>query len=161
MHTTRFIVEHVRRTTVKPFDEVRVDFERRLGRFDACECQALAASENAETARARIEAMAGTSGFVLFETIDHGALLRIVDHPRGRPVGCGNPIYAIEMTRHTIGAALYAPLRVLIYEDDGAQTCIEYDRPSSLFGQFGDTRVDETAASLDRKLADLASETMR
>lgn len=63
MHTTRFIVEHVRRTTVKPFDEVRVDFERRLGRFDACEYQALAASENAETARAKIEAMAGTSAF--------------------------------------------------------------------------------------------------
>jgi hypothetical protein len=51
-----------------------------------------------------------------------------------------------------MGAALYAPLRVLIYEGD---------RPSSLFGQFGDTRVDETAASLGRKLADLASEAMR
>lgn len=48
-----------------------------------------------------------------------------------------------------------------IYEDDGGKTCIEYDRPSSLFGQFGDTRVDETAALLDRKLADLASEAMR
>ena len=73
----------------------------------------------------------------------------------------GNPLYAIEMTRHTIGAALYAPLRVLIYEDDGGKTCIEYDRPSSLFEQFGNTRVDETAASLDRKLVDLASEAMR
>lgn len=73
----------------------------------------------------------------------------------------GNPLYAIEMTRHTIGAALYVPLRVLIYEDNGGKTRIEYDRPSSFFGQFGDTWVDEIAASLDRKLADLASEAMR
>lgn len=162
MHNARFVVDHIRQTTAKPFDEVRADFERQLGRFDVSEYQALAAGENAETARARIEAMAGPSGFMLFETIDHGALLRIVGHPRKAvQYVVGNPLYAIEMTRHTIGAALYAPLRVLIYEDDGGQTCIEYDRPSSVFGQFGDTRVDEAAASLDRKLADLASEAMR
>ncbi|MGH8580679.1 MAG: DUF302 domain-containing protein [Gammaproteobacteria bacterium] len=78
---------------------------------------------------------------MLCGTIDHGALLRIVGHPRKAvQYVVGNPLYAIEMTRHTIGAALYA-LRVLIYEDDGGKTCIEYDRPSSLFGQFGDTRV--------------------
>ena len=35
------------------------------------------------------------------------------------------------------------------------KTCVEYDRPSSLFGQSGDERVDRTAASLDRKLEDL------
>jgi uncharacterized protein (DUF302 family) len=69
----------------------------------------------------------------------------------------GNPLYAIEMTRHSIGAALYAPLRVLICEEHG-KTCIEYDRPSSLFGQFGDGRVDAMAALLDRKLADLVAE---
>lgn len=159
MHNSRFVVDHIRQTTAKPYDEVRADFERRLGRFDTSEYQVLAAGDNAETARARIEAMAGSSGFMLFERIDHGALLRIVGHPRKAVLYVvGNPLYAIEMTRHTIGAALYAPLRVLIYEDDGGQTCIEYDQPSSLFGQFSDTRVDETAASLDRKLADLASE---
>ena len=53
----------------------------------------------------------------------------------------GNPLFAVEMTRHAIGAALYVPLRVLIYEADDGKTCIEYDRASSLFGQFGDERV--------------------
>jgi uncharacterized protein (DUF302 family) len=162
MDNSRFVVDHIRQTTAKPFDEVRADFERQLGRFDASEYQALAAGENAETARARIEAMAGPSGFMLFGTIDHGALLRIAGHPRKAvQYVVGNPLYAIEMTRHALGAALYAPLRVLIYEDDNGKTHIEYDRPSSLFGQFGDTWVDETAASLDRKLADLASEATR
>jgi hypothetical protein len=67
----------------------------------------------------------------------------------------GNALFAIEMTRHAIGASLYAPLRVLLYENDDGQTCVEYDRPSSLFGQFGDDRVRRTAMSLDRKLEDL------
>ena len=49
---------------------------------------------------------------------------------------------------------------MLIYEEDG-KTCIEYDRPSSLFGQFGDGQVDAMASSLDQKLADLAAEAIR
>ena len=47
------------------------------------------------------------------------------------------------------------------YCEEAGKTCIEYDRPSSLFGRLGDARVDEVAASLDRKLADLAAEAMR
>ena len=44
--------------------------------------------------------------------------------------------------------------------EDG-RTCIEYDRPSSLFGQFGDERVSPMAASLDQKLEDLAAAATR
>jgi len=61
------------------------------------------------------------------------------------------------MTRHAIGASLDAPLRVLIYETEDGKTCVEYDRPSSLFGQFGDERVDRMAASLDWKLENLTA----
>jgi hypothetical protein len=35
--------------------------------------------------------------------------------------------------------------------------CVEYDRPSSLFGQFGNDRIDPTAAMLDRKLEALVA----
>ncbi len=55
-----------------------------------------------------------------------------------------------------IRASLYAPLRVLLYQTDDGKTCVEYDRPSSLFGQFGDDRVTHVAEVLDRKLEDLA-----
>jgi hypothetical protein len=40
------------------------------------------------------------------------------------------------MTRHDLRGVLYAPLRVLLYEDERARTCLEYDKPSSLFGLF-------------------------
>jgi uncharacterized protein (DUF302 family) len=59
------------------------------------------------------------------------------------------------MTRHDIRAALYAPLRVLIYEADDRSTRVEFDQPSSLFGQFDNTNVTTVARSLDTKLANL------
>jgi uncharacterized protein (DUF302 family) len=61
------------------------------------------------------------------------------------------------MTQHDIRAGLCAPLRVLIYEEEDGKTCLEYDRPSSLFGQFGNDRIGQTAAMLDRKLEALVA----
>ena len=43
----------------------------------------------------------------------------------------------------------------LVYEDDRGRTCLEYDEPSSLFGQFNDDRITTVASLLDRKLEDL------
>jgi uncharacterized protein (DUF302 family) len=56
------------------------------------------------------------------------------------------------MSQHDIRAALYAPLRVLVYERTAGQTIVEYDQPSSQFGQFGRTDVTEVARTLDVKL---------
>ncbi len=64
----------------------------------------------------------------------------------------GNPLFALQMTQHDIRAGLYAPLRVLLYEDERGRTCLEYDRPSSLFRQFQNDRISPTAAMLDKKL---------
>jgi hypothetical protein len=38
---------------------------------------------------------------------------------------------------------------------------VEYDRPSSLFGQFGNVNVTEVAATLDRKLERLVADAMQ
>jgi uncharacterized protein (DUF302 family) len=162
MSESRFPVVHDRLATDRPFAEVRAAFERGLGAFDPEVYRALAEGVDPQAARDRIAAMAGPSGFMLFGTNDHGALLRVVGRPaRAVQYVVGNPLFAVEMTRHALGAALYAPLRVLIYEAGPGRTCVEYDKPSSLFGQFADPRVDEVAASLDRKLADLAAEATR
>jgi uncharacterized protein (DUF302 family) len=157
MTESQFHVIHVRVTSDRPFADVQAVFERRLGRFEPDVYEALAENGDAAAVRARLEAMAGSSGFMLFRTSDHGRLLRLVGQQRKAvQYLIGNPLFAVEMTRHAIGAALYAPLRVLIYEAEDGKTCIEYDRPSSLFGQFGDERVSPMAAALDQKLEDLA-----
>jgi uncharacterized protein (DUF302 family) len=99
---------------------------------------------------------------MLFGTTDHGALLRLAGHKRKAiQYVVGNPLVALQMTQHDIRASLYAPVRVLIYENQEGQTCLEYDRPSSLFGQFGDDRIAPTATMLDRKLEALVTTAAR
>jgi uncharacterized protein (DUF302 family) len=162
MTESRFCVIHVWTTSDKPFAEIQAALERRLGRFDPHIYLSLAEGGDVEGVRRRLEVMAGSSGFVLFDTRDHGRLLRIVGQDRKAvQYVIGNPLFAVEMTRYVIGAGLYAPLRVLIYEADDGKTRIEYDRPSSLFGQFEDEKVNKMAASLDQKLEELVAAATR
>jgi uncharacterized protein (DUF302 family) len=161
MSRSSISIEHVRLTADKPYDEFSAAFEGQLGRFEPGAYEGLEGGDP-QAVRARLESMAGPSGFMLFRTSDHGALLRIVGKPRkAMQYLLGNPLIAIEMTRHAIGAALYAPLRVLIYEAESGETRVEYDLPSSLFGQFGDEHVDRVAESLDRKLEALIAAAAR
>ena len=156
MSVSHITVDHVRLTSDRPFDQARADFERQLGKYDAAVVQP-SLLEHPEAAKTQIEAMAGPTGLMLFEIRDHGSLLAITGHARkALQYVVGNPLYAIQMTQHALGASLYAPLRVLLYENNEGRACIEYDRPSSLFGQFGDERINKVAASLDQKLANLA-----
>jgi hypothetical protein len=56
------------------------------------------------------------------------------------------------MTRYKLSAALYAPLRVVLFEDERGKGVFEYDKPSSFFGQYGDERVTEVGRCLDAEL---------
>jgi uncharacterized protein (DUF302 family) len=162
MNDSRFMVDHVRLETDKPFEDVAKAFERQLGRFDPDVAKTLIAGGDIEEARAKIEAMAGPSGFMLFGTTDHGALLRLAGQQRKAvQYVVGNPLFALQMTQHDLRAGLYAPMRVLLYEDERGRTCLEYDKPSSLFGQFNDDRIAPVAAMLDRKLEDLVTTAIR
>ena len=162
MSDSRFLVDHVRLESDKPFEAVAKAFERQLGRFDPEVYKALAASGDAEGVRARIEAMAGPSGFMLFGTNNHGALLRLAGQKRKAiQYVVGNPLIALQMTRHDVRASLYAPLRVLLYENEEGKTCLEYDKPSSLFGQFGNAKVTDFATTLDRKLEQLVAKAIQ
>jgi uncharacterized protein (DUF302 family) len=77
-------------------------------------------------------------------------LLRVVGQPRKvLQYEIGNPHTASKMTRHRLPAGLYAPLRVILYEDEKGGSVFEYDRPSSLFGQFEDEQVSAVARGLD------------
>jgi uncharacterized protein (DUF302 family) len=152
-------IEHVQVATEKPFVDVAAALEARLGRFDQAVYEELRSGADPEAVRTRLEGMAGPSGLMLFRTSDHGALLRLAGQTRKAvQYLLGNPLFAVRMTQHDIRAGLYAPLRVLLYEDETGKTCIEYDKPSTLFGQFGNAKVTEVAAMLDRKLEQLVAE---
>jgi len=162
MNDSHFMVDHVCVATDKPFEHVAKAFERQLGQFDPDVSKVLAEGGDIEEAKARIEAMAGPSGFMLFGKTDHGSLLRIAGQNRKAiQYVVGNPLFALQMTQHDIRASLYAPLRVLLYQNEEGKTCVEYDRPTSLFGQFDQAEITATAAMLDSKLDVLVSAAIR
>src|SRR5262245_53585669 len=68
MTVSRVIVDHVRVTADKPFDKMTTAFEQQLGQFNPEAYQLLASGEDADKVKAKIEAMAGPSGFMLFKT---------------------------------------------------------------------------------------------
>jgi uncharacterized protein (DUF302 family) len=160
VETTTVAIRHIRVETSKRFAEVVEGLERQLGRFDAGVFRSPPAEP--KEAERRIGAMAGPSGFMLFGTMDHGALLAMSGQPaRVVQYVIGNPLFAVQMTRHNVAAGLYAPLRLLVYETGEGKTCLEYDRPSSLFGQFHDDRITAVAEMLDRKLEELVAGAVR
>ena len=159
---SRFTVDHVRVTSDKPFDGVTAALVRQLGTFNPGPFKELAAGGDAKKVRGKIEALAGPSGFMLFGTRDHGLGLRLVGQKRKAiQYVLGNPLFATQMTQHDVRASLYVPLRVLIYENDKGKTCVEYDKPSSLLGQFGNAKVTDVATMLDRKMEQLVAKAMQ
>ncbi|HEY4369095.1 MAG TPA: DUF302 domain-containing protein [Steroidobacteraceae bacterium] len=151
--TSRSIeVEHIRIASAKGVDQVRLTLEAIIPQRDTTVSEAL---ERGNKERVEDEREHGPK-LSLFLTRGHGRLLAIYGHSRkAYQYEIGNPITAASMTQHRLAASLYAPLRVALYEDDLGRGVFEYDRPSSLFGQFGDARVTEVAHALDASLKDI------
>src|SRR6516164_2759454 len=142
-------VEHVMIKSRKPFAEVRATLESLVPQLDTLIYVLL---QRGESERARTE-LEGGPELSIFSSRDHGALLQITGQSRkALQYDIGNPLTASRMTRHQLSASLYAPLRVVLYENEAGHATFEYDRPSSLLGQFGDERVTAVARELDANL---------
>ena len=145
----RIQIEHVRIEAAKPFEAVKAALEELVPPLDPAILEALRQGDirRAKEARQRGPELA------IFSARDHGGLLRIAGLARKAvQYEIGNPLTASRRTQHRMAAALYAPLRVLLYENEADRAVFEYDRPSSLFGQFGDERVAAVGRELDAKL---------
>jgi hypothetical protein len=148
--TSRTIaVEHIRISSDRPFAEVRRKLEATVPRLDTGIAEAL---DTGDQKRAKDYEENGPK-LSIFGERDHGALLQIAGGRRNAlQYDIGNPLTASKMTRHRLPAALYAPLRVVLFEDDHGRGVFEYDKPSSFFGQYGDERVTEVGRYLDATL---------
>jgi uncharacterized protein (DUF302 family) len=143
-------VQHRRLTLDAAFEAFTAAFEKLLGRFSEAP---LGDATPPDRAAAAIRAMEGEQGLMLFQTLDHGTALALVGvKRRARQYLVGNPLVAASMSRHDVRAALYAPLRVLVYDGEAGRAVVEFDQASSLFGQFGNGDVTAVARALDEKL---------
>ena len=141
-------VEHVKIDSAKTFAEVEAALESALPQLDPAVVAALTDGDER-----RVKELERGSELFIFLKRDHGALLQITGRSRkAMQYDIGNPLTATRMTRHEMPAALYAPLRVVLYENAAGGGTFEYDRPSTLFGQFGDEQVTAVSRELDAEL---------
>ncbi len=144
-------VEHIKVTTMKPYPEVKAGIEK-LGRLDDS-VRVLLKNNDIEGLRVALKRIAGEDGLAIHYVAQHGDLLALKGERR--PLTAyyiGNVLSAVEMTKINPGAGLYAPLRVVVYANEQGGTTMEYDRPTSMFGQFKDAEIDAMAQSLDQRL---------
>ena len=142
-------IEHFTIRSSKPFAAVKENLERLVPKVDEAIFQLVAGGET-ERLKQKLEQGPELSIF-LFR--DHGSLLKIIGRSsKAVQYEIGNPLTASKMTRHRLAAGLYAPLRVILYEDETGGSVFEYDKPSSLFGQFNDEQVSVVARGLDAAL---------
>jgi uncharacterized protein (DUF302 family) len=142
-------VEHIRIASQRPFAEVRQRLESTVPQLDPNIAEPLSRGDQERA----LDYDANGPKLSIFLARDHGALLQIAGGAKDAvQYEIGNPLTASKMTRHQLPAALYAPLRVVLFADQQGRGIFEYDKPSSLFGQFGDEQVTEVGRYLDATL---------
>src|SRR5215469_6165853 len=115
-------VEHIVLDSPKPFAQVRAKLEAAIPLLDK-DVASLLRLGLSDALRSRLETL---QGLYVFLKRDHGALVGL--HGRAREAlqyEIGNPYTASTMTRYNLGAGLYAPLRVILYEMDGGGSRVE------------------------------------
>jgi uncharacterized protein (DUF302 family) len=123
-------VEHIKISSERPFAEVRRRLERALPKLDVSIAEVL---HNGDQKRAKDYDETGPK-LSIFEERDNGALLQIFGSGRNaQQYEIGNPLTASKMTRYRLSAALYAPLRVVLFEDEQGRAFLNMtNRPLSL-----------------------------
>jgi len=109
-----------------------------------------------------IQSSLGPHDFMKFAEFDHGAwvpLFGVGDGRRAKRIILGNPLIAITMLNHDMGAGLYVPVEILVLESSEARgTDVVYQLPSGLIAEGRDNQALMDAAKvLDGKLEELVA----
>ena len=153
-----FSGRRVRCETTRSFDDVLAGLRTAVG--DATHGELNAAVHDCATQQLfvqRMQEIAGDSGFMLFFEMDHGAWLKTFGIRRKIVRWIfGNPVIAYTMLRHDIAAGLFAPIELLLFENEsGHGTVLVYDLPSSLMVIEDNPPLLQAAEALDCKFAEL------
>jgi uncharacterized protein (DUF302 family) len=154
---TRFDGVRVRYGSAKSYDDLVAALLADIGEQPVPIDEIGAAGGGWDGYRKRIEKYVGPSGFMLFAVFDHGAwITRAGIDRKALRVIVGNPLIAITMLRHDVTAGLFAPVELLILDEDSGSS-LTYVKPSSLMVIEPNPALLAAAEELDAKLAALAA----
>jgi hypothetical protein len=148
--------QRIRFESARSFDDVLLTLQRVVGRTTIPQgsTQAPESVPTREQFEQAIRSQVGESDFTLFFAMDYGQWLPLFGIQR-RVVRwmLGNPLIAITMIRHDITASLFAPVELLLVENEsGAGSSVIYHLPSSLMMIESNPALLAAARVLDEKL---------
>ena len=157
--TTQITIKHIVVASDRSYEQVIEALEAQLGlRADWENIARALITPNAswEQVVQIVEQQLGTSGFTILGKFDQGALLRLSGKPtRAVQYAIGNPLLAIQMIEHAPEAALYAPLRLAVYEDRAGNAVVAYERFTSQLAQYPHPEIAPVAQLVEQKLEEL------
>jgi uncharacterized protein (DUF302 family) len=160
--TTHITIEHIVVASHQPYEQVLAALDARLGSQEdqaAIVRQLMTPNTSWEQIMQTIDEHVGASGFTLFSKVNHGFLLSLVGKTsRATQYTIGNPTLALQMTSHFPEVGLYAPLRLVVYEDEEGRTFIAYDSFVSLLIQYQREEITRVARVVEHKLEVLVAE---
>ncbi len=149
---TSVTMDHVTIETSTPYPVVKSRLDAEVKRFDES-YRGLLKENKIDELRTKLTDGLEPYGFMIHFVAEQGELLALEGgRQQGNVYYLGNVLAAAKMTKLNFGAALYAPLRLNVYESAQGGTTFEYDEPSTQFGQFHDVDIDLVAQGLDDRL---------
>ena len=114
--------------------------------------------ESWESYEHEVQSHVGPSGFMLFALWNHGGWIKKAGIGRKvLRVVIGNPLIAITMLRHDVTAGLFAPVELLLTEEENGRSSLTYVVPSSLMVVEPNPSLRAAALELDAKLSAVAA----
>jgi uncharacterized protein (DUF302 family) len=154
----RFDGVRLRYDSAKGYDELLAALLADIGEKPVSLDELATTTDDWQTYQDKVEPLAGPSGFMLFDLIDHGAWITKagIDRKVLRLI-LGNPLIAITMLRHDVSAGLFAPVEMLLVDEGDGRSSLTYVKPSSLMVVEPNPELLAAAEKLDAKLAALAA----
>jgi uncharacterized protein (DUF302 family) len=149
---TSVVMDHVTIETSTPYQLVTSRLDEEVKRFDES-YRKLLEDNKIDELRVKLTQGLEPDGFMIHFVAEQGDLLALEGRrQQGNVYYLGNVVAAAQMAKLNFSAALYAPLRLNVYENADGGTTFEYDKPSTQFGQFHNADIDKVALSLDDHL---------
>ncbi len=157
----QFEARRVRVESTRSFEEVLLNLQKVVGTKTILQRNTQEASfaPTREQFEHAIQSQVGESDFMLFFAIDYAQWLPLfgIERKVVRWI-LGNPLIAITMIQHDITASLFAPIELLLVENEsGDGATVIYDLPSSLMVIEPNPALEASARTLDSKLEALVS----
>jgi uncharacterized protein (DUF302 family) len=158
-------IEHIVIASNQPYEKVLEALKTRMGSIEDWKEMArkLGSLDLTSTSWEQIvqiiETHLGTSGFTIFNTVEHTPLIALSGKTSlVTQYLAGNPLFAVQMSRLLPEVALYAPLRFAVYQDESGRTFVAYDNFLSQLAQYQREEITRTAQVVQDSLRTLLLE---